>query len=143
MDPYLLLEVPHNATIDDIKKAYRRLAKRWHPDNNGGSKDAEERFKSIQTAYECLIDPVKRAAEDLKCKQREQEETARKARAEAERQARASAHSNPSVVNNGGPNWGAIVFGALVVAGIGAALSEAQAPRRRTRPVKRRRRRTH
>jgi len=142
MDPYLLLEIPQNATTDEIKKAYRRLAKQWHPDSNGGNKAAEEKFKSIQSAYECLIDPAKRAAEDLRRKQREQEEASRKARAEAERQARATAHSNPPAVNTGGPNWGAIVLGVLAVAGIGAALSQAQAPQRRDRPAKKRRRRT-
>jgi len=142
MDPYLLLEVPHNATTDDIKKAYRRLAKQWHPDSNGGSKAAEERFKSIQSAYECLIDPAKRATVDLKRKQREQEEAARKARVEAERQARSATRSDTPAFTAAGPNWGVILLGVLAVAGIGATLSQAQAPRRRTRPVKKRRRRT-
>lgn len=93
MDPYSTLEVPHTATVDDIKKAYRRLAKRWHPDKNGGSKVAEEMFKKIKAAHECLIDPIKRAAEDLKRKHREQAEAAKKA--EAERQARARTYAPP------------------------------------------------
>lgn len=99
MDPYLLLEVPHTATIDDIKKAYRRLALKWHPDKNGGSKVAEEMFKKIKAAYDCLIDPIKRAAEDGTRKRREQAEAAKKARAEADRQARARAYSQPP------PSW--------------------------------------
>lgn len=142
MDPYLHLEVPHHATADEIKKAYRRLAKRWHPDRNAGNKAAEEKFKSIQAAYECLNDPAKRAAEDLKRKQREKEEEARKARTEAERQARVAPQGNPPAANSGGPNWGAIVLGGLAVAVIGAAISQAQAPRRRAQPARRRRRHT-
>jgi DnaJ-class molecular chaperone len=86
MDPYTTLEVPHTATTDDIKKAYRRLAKMWHPDKNGESKEAERMFKKINAAYECLSDPIKRAAEDLKRKQREQAEAARKAQSQAQEQ---------------------------------------------------------
>lgn len=91
MDPYLLLEVPHTATIDDIKKAYRRLAKKWHPDTNGGSTQAADMFKKIKAAYDCLIDPIKRATEDRDRKHREQAEAVKKA--EAERQARARTHA--------------------------------------------------
>lgn len=93
MDPYLLLEVPHTATIEDIKKAYRRLAKMWHPDKNGESTEAGEMFKKVKAAYDCLIDPIKRAAEDENRKHREQVEAAM--RAEAERQARARAYQPP------------------------------------------------
>lgn len=105
MDPYLLLEVPHTATIDDIKKAYRKLAKQWHPDKNGDSLDAAEMFRKIKAAYDCLIDPIKRAAEDLKRKQREQAETAKKA--EAERQARTYSY-HPSQGRSGINPWLAI-----------------------------------
>lgn len=90
MDPYLLLEVPYTATIADIKKAYRRLAKKWHPDKNGESTEAGEMFKKIKAAYDCLADPTKRAAEDLKRKHREQAEARKKA--EEARQARARTH---------------------------------------------------
>lgn len=51
MDPYLLLEVPYTATIEDIKKAYRKMAKKWHPDKNGGSLDAAEMFRNVKAAY--------------------------------------------------------------------------------------------
>lgn len=90
MDPYVLLELPYNATIDDIKKAYRRLAKQWHPDKNGGSLDAAEKFKMIKAAYDCLVDPAERAKEDRKRQEREQAEAAKNAEAE---RARARAHA--------------------------------------------------
>lgn len=93
MNPYLLLEVPHAATIEDIKKAYRKMAKKWHPDKNGGSKDAEEKFKQINAAYECLIDPGKRAALDANRLDQEKAEAAKKAKAETDRQARARAYA--------------------------------------------------
>lgn len=99
MDPYLLLEVPHTATIEDIKKAYRRLAKKWHPDTNNGSKDAEEKFKKVQEAYECLTDPDKRAAVDAERERWEKEEAARRAKAAADRHARTRTYSQPP------PSW--------------------------------------
>ncbi len=63
-DFYATLEMPRDASDDDIKKSYRKLAMQWHPDRNGGSKDAEERFKTITEAYDVLRDPQKRAAYD-------------------------------------------------------------------------------
>ena len=61
-DFYAVLGVPRDASDDDIKKSYRRLAMQWHPDRNGGSKEAEEKFKEITEAYDVLRDPQKRAA---------------------------------------------------------------------------------
>lgn len=61
---YDTLGVPKTATDDDIKQAYRKLAMKYHPDRNGGSKDAEEQFKAITEAYDVLRDPQKRAAYD-------------------------------------------------------------------------------
>ena len=52
------------ASDDEIKKAYRKLAMQYHPDRNGGSKDAEESFKEITEAYDVLRDPQKRAVYD-------------------------------------------------------------------------------
>ena len=59
-DPYQVLGVARTASIEDIKKAYRRLAKSLHPDLNPGDKAAEEKFKDVSVAYGLLGDPEKR-----------------------------------------------------------------------------------
>jgi molecular chaperone DnaJ len=63
-DFYQVLGVARNATEDAIKKAYRRLAMKYHPDRNPNDKEAEERFKEAKEAYEVLADAQKRAAYD-------------------------------------------------------------------------------
>src|ERR687885_1566241 len=63
-DFYSVLGVGRDASDDEIKKAYRKLAMTYHPDRNGGSKEAEERFKAITEAYDVLRDPQKRAMYD-------------------------------------------------------------------------------
>ena len=63
-DPYTTLGVQKNATQDDIQKAYRRLAKKLHPDLNPGNKTAEDKFKEVSAAYNLLCDPEKRARFD-------------------------------------------------------------------------------
>jgi len=63
-DFYDILGVPKNASDDDIKKAYRKLAMKHHPDRNQGDEKAEEKFKEAKEAYEMLSDPQKRAAFD-------------------------------------------------------------------------------
>ena len=63
-DFYTVLGVQRDASDDDIKKAYRKLAMQYHPDRNGGAKEAEEKFKEITEAYDVLRDQGKRAAYD-------------------------------------------------------------------------------
>jgi DnaJ-class molecular chaperone len=64
-DPYKTLGVKHDASPEDIRKAYRRLAKKLHPDLNPGNKDSEERFKEASLANELLSDPEKRKRFDV------------------------------------------------------------------------------
>ena len=63
-DYYKILGVDKSAGIDDIKKAYRKLALKYHPDKNPGNKDAEEKFKKISEAYAVLSDAEKRQEYD-------------------------------------------------------------------------------
>src|SRR4030065_1786188 len=63
-DYYQPLGVARNASEGEIKKAYRKLAMKYHPDRNRGNKQAEEKFKEINEAYEVLSDPQKRARYD-------------------------------------------------------------------------------
>ena len=60
MTYYDLLEVSSNATVDEIKKAYRKKAIRLHPDKNPNNPEVEERFKALAAAYQVLSDPETR-----------------------------------------------------------------------------------
>jgi molecular chaperone DnaJ len=65
MNYYEVLGVDRKARLSDIKKAYRKLARKFHPDLNPGDKKAEERFKQVSEAYDVLSDPGKRKAHDV------------------------------------------------------------------------------
>src|SRR5262249_60804866 len=64
-DPYTVLGVPRNAPDEEIRRAYRKLAKQLHPDLNPSNRvAAEERFKKVSAAYDIVGDPVKRKQYD-------------------------------------------------------------------------------
>src|SRR5512135_3043212 len=63
-DYYKILGVERNASQDEIKKSFRKLAMKYHPDKNPGDKKAEDKFKEINEAHEVLGDPQKRARYD-------------------------------------------------------------------------------
>ncbi|MBN2587948.1 MAG: DnaJ domain-containing protein, partial [Candidatus Fermentibacteraceae bacterium] len=63
-DLYSVLGMDENASQDELKKAYRKLAKKYHPDANPGDSKAEERFKEVSEAYDILGSKEKRAQYD-------------------------------------------------------------------------------
>src|SRR5260221_9617516 len=63
-DYYEVLVVTREASDEELKKAYRKLALKYHPDKNPGNKEAEEKFKELGEAYEAVSDPQKRARYD-------------------------------------------------------------------------------
>ena len=65
-DYYKILEVSKTASQEEIKQNYRMLAKKWHPDANGNTKESEEKFKAISEAYSVLSSPEKRREYDVR-----------------------------------------------------------------------------
>ena len=63
-DPYSVLGVTKSASADEVKKAFRKLAKKYHPDQNKGDPKAQEKFAEVSSAYEILGDDKKRAQFD-------------------------------------------------------------------------------
>jgi len=63
-DYYAALGVPKDATAEEIKKAYRKLARKHHPDANKGASASEDKFKTLSEAYDILSDPAKRKEYD-------------------------------------------------------------------------------
>ncbi|MFN3399509.1 MAG: DnaJ domain-containing protein, partial [Ferrovibrio sp.] len=63
-DPYQVLGVTRGVSNDDLRKAYRKLAKEFHPDRNQGNETASDRFKEISAAYDLIGDPEKRGKYD-------------------------------------------------------------------------------
>lgn len=78
IDLYGVLGVSRSASEDEIKKAYRKLSKKYHPDANQGNKEAEEKFKEVSEAYATLEDKEKRRAYDKSLEKQTQGETAGK-----------------------------------------------------------------
>src|SRR5262245_20534337 len=64
-DLYGVLQIRRTASVNEIKRAFRKLARRYHPDINPGDRQAEDRFKRITDAYEILSDPLKRQFYDV------------------------------------------------------------------------------
>ena len=101
-DFYKILGVSKDASKEQIKKAYRKLARKWHPDINPGNKDAEQKFKEISSAYDCLGNEEKRKLYD------EFGEDGLRAGFDSEK---AREYSKRSSFQQGQPGYGAEGFG--------------------------------
>jgi tetratricopeptide (TPR) repeat protein len=116
---YQVLGVPRNASIESIKKAYKALAKKYHPDINPGSKFYEDHFKKVTAAYAILSDPLKRQQYDVKLHRAEYPPIARPnpARPAAQQRPRRPAPKQPPLsVNLGMPSkQNMIVIGMILL----------------------------
>lgn len=94
INPYEVLNLQPTASKDEIRKAYRTLARKYHPDANPNNKAAEEKFKQINDAYTILSDEVKKADYDRSQRQQSQATSSTKTTAAKPRPKRTS---NPNV----------------------------------------------
>lgn len=95
LNPYEVLNVKPTASKDEIRKAYRTLARKYHPDANPNNKAAEEKFKQINDAYTILSDDVKKADYDRSARQEQQSQSTSQPKPTAK--ARPKRTSNPNV----------------------------------------------
>lgn len=92
-DPYTILGISKEAGEEEIKKAYRKLAKKYHPDVNRGNTEAEKRFKEIGEAYKILSDKASRAAYDNEFQKQQQAQRTADRRARREQEAAPMNHN--------------------------------------------------
>lgn len=117
---YQILGVKYNATTDEIKKTYRKLAMKFHPDRNPNDMEAEEQFKKITDAYEHLSNDEKRSIHDFKLQEErrlwQEEQTQEKTAAQRAKT------QQPIYAFNSNVNWGWVfttfiflIFGIVII----------------------------
>ncbi|HYH16204.1 MAG TPA: J domain-containing protein [Flavisolibacter sp.] len=117
VDYYKILEINTSANADDIKKAYRNLARTYHPDLNPNDKEAHKKFQRINEAYEVLGDPEKRARYDLYSKDAERAQRFEQARQQHQQYQQAYAATETASQSEPEGNHFSTFFEALFGAG--------------------------